>query len=146
MYTFTTPFGKIDVQLNGNKIVKISFLSQNTSEKTLPTSVQQELEHYFQNPRHTFHLPIDLKGTPFQQSVWQALREIPSGTTITYKMLADRLQTGPRAVGNACRANPVPLLIPCHRVVAKNGLGGFAGDVSGKLIAIKKWLLQHEAL
>ncbi len=83
-------------------------------------------------------------GTDFQQNVWKRLLQIPLGSTATYGQLADELNSSPRAVGNACRGNPCPLVIPCHRVVGKSGLGGFSGQVSGPKLAIKRWLLTHE--
>lgn len=89
-------------------------------------------------------LPLAPEGTPFQLRVWRALCEIPPGRTLTYGELARRLETSPRAVGGACRANPVPLLIPCHRVVARNGLGGFAGRRQGAWTDLKARLLAHE--
>ncbi len=89
-------------------------------------------------------LPLAPDGTHFQKKVWQALLGIPPGATLTYGELARRLETSPRAVGGACRANPVPLLIPCHRVVARNGLGGFAGRRRGTWPDFKARLLAHE--
>jgi methylated-DNA-[protein]-cysteine S-methyltransferase len=83
-------------------------------------------------------------GTPFQCRVWQALRDIPPGTTRTYGELARDLGTSPRAIGGACRANPCLIAVPCHRVVARDGLGGFAGERGGKRLAVKRWLLRHE--
>lgn len=88
--------------------------------------------------------PLAPEGTPFQQRVWQELQRIPPKKRLTYGELAGRLKSGPRAVGGACRANPIPLLIPCHRVVAANGDGGFAGHTGGPWVEIKRWLLQHE--
>lgn len=85
-------------------------------------------------------------GSPFQRRVWRAIRAIPSGRTRTYGEVAAELGSAPRAVGGACRANPYPLLVPCHRVIGATGLGGFAGDASGRLIAIKRWLLAHEGV
>lgn len=82
-------------------------------------------------------------GTAFQQRVWQAMRAIPPGCTLTYAALASQVQSGPRAVANACGANPLPLFNPCHRVLARHGLGGFMqGHPEG--LAIKRWLLAHE--
>jgi methylated-DNA-[protein]-cysteine S-methyltransferase len=72
------------------------------------------------------------------------LRSIPPGRTRTYGELASKLGTSARAVGGACRANPCPVVVPCHRVVAANGLGGFAGDTSGRKLEVKRWLLRHE--
>ncbi len=83
------------------------------------------------------------RGTAFQQRVWQAMRTIPPGETRSYAELAIMVQSGPRAVANACGANPLPLFNPCHRVVASHGLGGFMrGQAAG--LAIKRWLLNHE--
>ena len=87
-----------------------------------------------------------MQGTPFQKKVWLALQKIPAGQVMTYGELAKQLKTSARAVGNACRANPMPLVIPCHRVVAKSGLGGFSGSQEGAPIKIKKWLLEHEGI
>lgn len=84
-------------------------------------------------------------GTPFQQQVWQLLQDIPYGETRRYGELAAQIGSSARAVANACRANPLPLLIPCHRVVAANGTGGYMGQTGGEGLAIKQWLLQHEA-
>ncbi|TAM44799.1 MAG: MGMT family protein, partial [Gammaproteobacteria bacterium] len=76
--------------------------------------------------------------------VWNALQRIPAGKVLSYGDLARKLKTGPRAVGNACRANPIPVVVPCHRVVASNGKGGFMGKTGGKALVIKDWLLAHE--
>lgn len=83
-------------------------------------------------------------GTPFQQRLWRELTRIPFGETRSYGELAKKLNSSARAVAGACRRNPLPLLVPCHRVVAKTGLGGFMGRTDGPALAIKRWLLQHE--
>jgi methylated-DNA-[protein]-cysteine S-methyltransferase len=83
-------------------------------------------------------------GTPFQLRVWHALMAIPAGQPATYGALAKRLGTGARAVGQACGANPLPILIPCHRVVAASGLGGFMHSAAGTPLDVKTWLLAHE--
>ncbi len=102
------------------------------------------LRRYLGNPRIRFDVPLALEGTAFQKRVWRALRDIPVGKTIGYGELARRLKTSARAVGGACRANPVPIVIPCHRVVAAGGEGGFMGRTRGRAMALKRWLLQHE--
>ncbi|MBM4286438.1 MAG: methylated-DNA--[protein]-cysteine S-methyltransferase [Deltaproteobacteria bacterium] len=87
-------------------------------------------------------VPIDLKGTPFQIRVWQELQKIPRGTTISYQELAKRVGNpkAARAVGQAVGANPIPIIIPCHRVIAANGsLGGYSSGLDRK-----RWLLEHE--
>jgi methylated-DNA-[protein]-cysteine S-methyltransferase len=109
-----------------------------------PAALAGELTAYFADPGHRFGLPLRLGGTPFQRRVWEALRAIPPGRTRTYGELAAELGTSPRAIGGACRANPCPIVVPCHRVVGANGLGGFAGDTSGRKIDVKRWLLRHE--
>jgi methylated-DNA-[protein]-cysteine S-methyltransferase len=90
--------------------------------------------------------PLRLSGTPFQRRVWARLRQIPPGATRTYGELARQLETSPRAVGGACRANPVALFVPCHRVVAASGAGGFYGQSTGRWPAIKRWLLAREGV
>jgi methylated-DNA-[protein]-cysteine S-methyltransferase len=142
------PFGRVGFMLEGDAITDISFLDKNTPLAP-PRSVQarkvsRALESYFGNPGITFRLPLKLDGTPFQQRVWRALQRIPAGKTLSYGVLAKKLDTSARAVGNACRSNPIPIIIPCHRVVAANGMGGFMGKRSGSPLNLKHWLLAHE--
>ena len=85
-----------------------------------------------------------LKGTDFQKRVWAELLKIPPGKTVTYSDLAKKLHSHPRAIGQACKANPLPITIPCHRVVGKNNLGGYFGKTRGKLLERKKALLALE--
>ncbi len=106
---------------------------------------QGQLDAYFTNPSHAFNLPLDLRGSDFQQRVWRQLAEITAGSPLTYGELADTMGSGARAVGNACRRNPLPVVLPCHRVVAKSGLGGFAGRTQGGFMDIKSALLAHES-
>ncbi len=87
-----------------------------------------------------------LEGTAFQQRVWEALQAIPPGTVLTYGELAVRLGTAARAIGGACRSNPIPILIPCHRVVAGRDWEVTPGEVTGDPLGIKRWLLRHEGV
>ncbi|NOZ38517.1 MAG: methylated-DNA--[protein]-cysteine S-methyltransferase, partial [Gammaproteobacteria bacterium] len=103
-----------------------------------------QLQGYFSSSVSPFSFPVLLRGTDFQQRVWHALQRIPAGEVRTYGQLAKQLHSSARAVGNACRRNPVPLLVPCHRVVSASGIGGFAGSTDGAEIRIKRWLLRHE--
>lgn len=112
--------------------------------ESVPPFLAEQLDAYFRNGSTRFDLPVELEGTGFQRKVWDALRDIPSGRTVTYGELARKLGTSARAVGGACRSNPCPIVVPCHRVVATNGLGGFAGDTSGRKLDVKRWLLRHE--
>lgn len=143
-----SPLGKLAIYINNNKLCKIDFLNtksnNNNKRTTLSLEVVKQLQQYFHDSKYKFTLPLNLQGTEFQQRVWQALLNISAGKTKTYGELAQQLNTSARAIGNACRKNPIPIIIPCHRVVAKNGLGGFGGMQHGKLLNIKKWLLHHE--
>jgi methylated-DNA-[protein]-cysteine S-methyltransferase len=146
-----SPIGHLGIKLNENQsvITRIDFLDKkNTLKKSSIPLIQQaitELENYFNNPHHIFAIPIDANGTNLQKKIWNTMQKIPVGKTLSYGELAERIKTSPRVIGNACRANPIPIFIPCHRIVAKNHLGGFAGAIEGKLIDMKSWLLDHEA-
>jgi len=111
----------------------------------LAERVAIQLENYFADPEWTFDLPLDLQGSEFQLRVWYRLGEIPAGRPLSYGELAASIGSGARVVGNACRRNPVPLVLPCHRVVAKSGPGGFAGSTEGGFMPIKQALLAHES-
>lgn len=104
----------------------------------------RELDAYWQHPGHPFDLLFVPLGTPFQLRVWHALMNIPAGQPTTYGALAKQLGTAARAVGQACGSNPLPILIPCHRVVAASGLGGFMHAASGAPLDVKTWLMAHE--
>jgi methylated-DNA-[protein]-cysteine S-methyltransferase len=142
------PFGHVGFMLEGGAITDISFLDHKTPlsppRNASARKVSRALRSYFGNPAIAFRLPLKLDGTPFQQRVWRALQRIPTGRTLSYGVLAKKLDTSARAVGNACRANPVPIIVPCHRVVASNGVGGFMGKRSGSSLNLKQWLLAHE--
>jgi len=99
---------------------------------------------YLNNPDAQFTLPLKLNGTPHQQKVWRAMCKIPRGETRSYGELAAELRSAAQAVGQACGANPLPIVVPCHRVVGKSGLGGFMKHGSGDPLDIKRWLLAHE--
>ena len=105
--------------------------------------ITDQIAAYLDNPHMQWQTIAFPRGTAFQQRVWQAMREIPVGETRSYAQLAAAVQSGPRAVANACGANPLPLFNPCHRVVATHGLGGFMQGLAQGL-EIKRWLLAHE--
>lgn len=117
------------------------------AETPMAREVVRQLEGYFQGPDWQFDLPLDLTtGTDFQQRLWRALCGVPAGSTDTYGHLASRLNSGAQAIGQACRRNPVPLVVPCHRIVSKQGMGGYAGQVAGEKLRIKQALLAHEGM
>jgi methylated-DNA-[protein]-cysteine S-methyltransferase len=143
-----TPMGPVGVTWENGALAGVDLEPTDLDESAerLPTFVVEEIDAYFRKDSLGFNLPLELKGTSFQRLVWSALRSIPPGRTLTYGELAGELGTGARAVGGACRANPCPIVVPCHRVVAANGLGGFAGDTSGRKLEVKRWLLRHEGV
>ncbi len=108
--------------------------------------LQVELAAYYADPAHRFRLAFVPPGTPFRRRVWAAIAAIPAGRTRTYGEIARDLGSAPRAVGQAVGDNPLPILIPCHRVLAASGLGGFMHGREGFPLAVKRWLLRHEGL
>jgi methylated-DNA-[protein]-cysteine S-methyltransferase len=120
----------------------LSFLSESKPEHPLLREARGQLAEYFAGARTAFELPLEPPGTPFQQTVWSALREIPLGETRTYLELAVQLGNpkATRAVGAANGRNPLSIIVPCHRVIGSSGaLTGYAGGESAK-----RWLLRHE--
>ena len=142
------PFGQLRLIANHDILTGIDFLLEHEPTIKPATPVLKETERqlraYFKNPHHRFNLAMRLDGTPFQLKVWQALCDIPPGDPLTYGQLAKKLATAPRAVGGACGANPIPVIVPCHRVVSAGGLGGFMGTRYLGSLNIKSWLLAHE--
>lgn len=110
----------------------------------LARATVRQLKAYFRDARWQFDLPLVLTGTEHQRRVWRVLQTIPVGEVLCYGDVARRLNSGARAVGGACGRNPLPIIVPCHRVVASNGLGGFSGGRVAHATDIKQWLLRHE--
>jgi len=106
----------------------------------------KQIQNYLNNPvTSPLMINLEKQGTSFRNKVWAEICKIPPGQVLSYSELARKVGSGARAVANACRDNPFPGIIPCHRVVAVAGLGGYAGKTSGKLLEIKKKLLLLEA-
>ncbi len=144
------PFAKIGLRMAGEAVSVLDYLPTHTPEQppadAATAQVVAQLQAYFHDPRAPFTVPLLPEGTAFQRRVWEALRALPPGTVLTYGELAKRLITSARAIGGACRANPIPILIPCHRVLGQQGLGGYAGAATGDPLIIKRWLLRHEGV
>jgi methylated-DNA-[protein]-cysteine S-methyltransferase len=144
-----TPFGVLGIRTAQGEVTSIEYLSR-SERAAAPTDpiarrAVKEIERYFADPRHRFTLPIAPRGTPFQRRVWEAIAAIPVGESRTYGEIARMVRSAPRAVGQACGANPIALVVPCHRVVGSLGmLGGFMNTTEGDPLAIKRWLLKHE--
>ncbi|MDG1249166.1 MAG: methylated-DNA--[protein]-cysteine S-methyltransferase [Gammaproteobacteria bacterium] len=105
----------------------------------------QQLMAYFEGDCRGFDLPFDLIGTCYQKQVWSKLQQLYFGQTLSYGELAEKIDSGARAVGNACRSNPLLIIVPCHRVLRKDAVGGYSGQRDGIMMQRKLWLLQHEA-
>lgn len=147
---FASPLGPLGIRLMRGAVTCIDYLpaSRPTADDGSPGArrAARALTRYFADGGSGFGLEVALAGTDFQQRVWHALQAIPPGETRTYGELARQLGSGARAVGNACRRNPVPVVVPCHRVVSTSGPGGYAGHMSGAPLRRKRWLLAHEGV
>ncbi|MBK9273200.1 MAG: methylated-DNA--[protein]-cysteine S-methyltransferase [Flavobacteriales bacterium] len=139
------PIGKVFLESDGALITRVSFEALTGNRGRVPpllVEAARQMEHYFSGKRRTFDLPLQRLGTRFQRLVWQAIDEIPYGRTMTYQAIGERIggRALGRTVGHACGSNPLPILVPCHRVIASDGL--LTGYVGG--LWRKKWLLEHE--
>jgi methylated-DNA-[protein]-cysteine S-methyltransferase len=150
MYDVTVDFPrmKVAVKTRDGKVVEIRYLPLG-SEKIPPKNplakeAARQLERYRDDPDTVFDLPLQVEGTPLQRGVWQAMCAIPRGKTRSYGELARELGADARAIGQCCGDNRLPIVIPCHRVVAADGIGGFSHTSEGYLIEVKRWLLAHE--
>lgn len=142
---FTSPIGPLALFEADGAIVALDWgwLPEN-EDSPLLLKAREQLEEYFDGKRKSFDLPLAPHGTEFQKKVWSALEKIPLGSTLSYGQLAEQLGTSPRALGGACGRNPIPVIIPCHRILAANGgLGGYSG-IDG--IETKQFLLRHEGV
>lgn len=146
----SAPFGMIGIRCNDNHLINIDFLSSDAAPQPavdeFSAHVCAQLRAYFANPDTPFSIPLKYAATPHQQKVWSAMLAIPRGCTRTYGELAKQLHSCAQAVGQACGANPIPIVIPCHRVVSKAGLGGFMKSTGDTTLEIKRWLLAHEGI
>ena len=145
-----TSFGAIGIRTESGVLRELVYLPATFDEKEpidpLSEKAARQIERYLHDPDFRFDLPLASVGSAFQQKVWTAISEIPRGQVLTYGDIARRIRSAPRAVGQACGANWFPLVIPCHRVTAAGGLGGFGNtdDETGFHLGIKRWLLAHE--
>lgn len=145
----SAPFGSVILHAGPMGLLSVDLhLRAVALDQAPPTPLLKEAARqfraYFDDGTFVFSLPLDLHGTAYQRRVWQALVEIPRGMPRSYGELAKAVGGGARAVASACRSNPLPVLIPCHRVVGSHGPGGYCGQTSGPWLAVKQWLLQHE--
>lgn len=142
------PFAVLAIRTIGERLTEIEYLPRGAATlkplTPLAKEVCRQLAAYLKDPDFEFDLPYEYDGTDYQRKVWQTVHAIPPGTVLSYLQVARRIGSAPRPVGNACGANRIPILIPCHRVIASNGIGGFMHTHRGSPIEIKRWLLHHE--
>lgn len=143
-------FGAIGIRTQDERVRELVYLPPSFDEQAADNAVAAQaavqVAHYLQDPDFRFDLPLFDAGTDYQRRVWAAISAIPRGKVNTYGQLAKLISSAPRAVGQACGANWFPLVIPCHRVTASGGLGGFSNqdDENGFHLSVKRWLLRHE--
>lgn len=144
------PFGALGVRLAGDALSGLDFLPPDTALRPNGSAavrlVAHELDAYYADPAHAWKLTLSPAGTPFRLRVWQALMTVPSGHTKTYGEIAAEIDSSPRAVGQAVGDNPIPIVIPCHRILAAHGLGGFMHGTETFPLEVKRWLLRHEGI
>lgn len=142
------PLGRVGVRVDDDFVTAISRLEpgpEHAATHALAAETVRQLAAWADDPAFRFTLPLAPAPTPFQRRFREALCAVPAGEVRTYGQLAAVLASAPRAVGGACRANPLPLVVPCHRVVGADGIGGYGGDWGrGPEVDFKQWLLERE--
>jgi methylated-DNA-[protein]-cysteine S-methyltransferase len=140
--SFHTPLGALTLSQDEDAIVALDWgWGRDQTATDLLVRARDQMQAYFDGARQHFELPLAPLGSPYRQRVWQALRDIPFGNTRSYADIAKAAGGSPRSVGGANGANPIPIIIPCHRVVATTGLGGYSG---GDGLVTKRYLLALE--
>jgi methylated-DNA-[protein]-cysteine S-methyltransferase len=144
---FVSPIGPVRLEVWEGRVARIDFARGQFRSRAVPDATTagavRQLDEYFEGARRDFDMDLDLDGTEFQEQVWRALGRIPFGETRTYGQVAAAIgrPAAARAVGAACNANPISIVVPCHRVVGAGGdLVGYGGGMWRK-----RWLLEHEA-
>ncbi len=148
----SAPGFAIGIRCSADEVTGIDYLepcAELAPRTPLAHETVRQISAYLSDPTFEFGLPLAPAGTHFQRRVWAQIAAIPCGQTLSYGELATAIHTGPRAVGNACGANPYPIVVPCHRVLAAHQqLGGFGGSYKTRggnwLLDIKRFLLRHE--
>ncbi len=146
-----TPFATLGITATDTHVTGIRFLAPSMPAKvpkknTIAHLACVQIQAYLDDGHFVFDLPLKLAGTRHRLAVWESMQRIEAGKTRTYGELAAELRSSARAVGGACGANPIPVVVPCHRVIAAGGrIGGFMGaSADGFELGIKRWLLEHE--
>lgn len=144
----TTPVFSLGIHCDDDEVLAIDFIEPRPAiapQTPLAQEVVRQLNAYLADSQFEFGLPLRPAGTHFQRRVWEQIAAIPIGETRSYGEIAAAIHSGPRAVGNACGANPYPVVVPCHRVLAAHqALGGFGRGRGNFPLEVKQWLLKHE--
>ncbi len=142
------PFGGVGIRLDAGRLKELCYLPPQyvarPARDPLSREVASQVRAYLNDPDFQFELDLPTVGTEHQRKVWATICAIPRGEVLTYGQVASHIRSAPRAVGQACGANWYPLAIPCHRVTASGGIGGFGRHDGGFHQGVKRWLLQHE--
>lgn len=146
IFYYKSPIGTLKISIENNFIISINIVNEyreNIYKNTYFNEIKRQLDEYFLGRRKAFNLNILMKGSEFQKQVWLELQKIPYGSTKSYKDIAEKIgkSKSQRAVGQACNKNNILIIIPCHRVVSKNGdLNGFSYglDIKEKLLSLEK--------
>ncbi|MBS0541516.1 MAG: methylated-DNA--[protein]-cysteine S-methyltransferase [Proteobacteria bacterium] len=149
-----SPVGRLALEAEDDTLTRVSWTTGRWAATAAPADDEtpapvlreaaRQLDRYFARKLERFDLPLAARGTPFQKSVWKRMSDIPFGATETYGQMAAALGSGPRAVGMACGRNPIPIIVPCHRVLGSGGKGG--GFSGGRGLPTKQELLAHEGV
>ena len=146
---YRAPFAVLGIRTQGESLAGVDYLPLDVppaeAKNRFAREVIRQIESYLADPGFRFDLPLRVEGSAFRRRVWQVMCAIPPGQTLTYGEVAQRLDSAARAVGGACGDNKIPLVIPCHRIVARNGIGGFMHTTGDRETGIKRWLLAHES-
>lgn len=140
-----TPISALVFSMRGNVITSIDWELDEKITQPNDHPLQKQLDRFWLGDDAIIPVKLLRQGSVYRNKVWTELCRIPWGSTVSYSALAQKINSAARAVGNACRDNPYPLVVPCHRVVSQGGLGGYSGRTAGDHMAIKIKLLQFEA-
>ena len=146
-YCYQSALSDLYLTVTGQQVLKLEYEPehiQNFNELLPDGEIKNWLDIYFSGKQPQHKLAIHMQGTEFQQKVWNVMLKIPYGETLTYGEVSNAIGSAPRAVGQACKRNHIPVLIPCHRIVGSQNIGGYEGSISAHRVNRKQWLLDHE--
>lgn len=144
-FLITTPAGNLAIYLMANNITKTEWELGKASMNSIENELCRQIQNYISHPSSCLKVNLQRQGSLYRNKVWSEICKIPVGEVKSYSEIAKTIRSGARAVANACRENPFPAIIPCHRVVSVSGLGGYMGETSGECLEIKRKLVAIES-